>query len=139
MGTNSRIKLKIGICTACGKGSMAKELIGKLCRVHYWGEKREGHEIAKKSAQQKERDKEFRPIHDRFMRTHKECMIRQEGCLVKTTELHHGKGKIGDLLFDEQWLVAACLPCHRWAELHPVDAKVLGISFDRLESKNNLQ
>lgn len=41
------------------------------------------------------------------------CRIQLTGCTRIATELHHGKGKEGDLLLDERWWIPACANCHR--------------------------
>lgn len=51
---------------------------------------------------------------------------------LEATTVHHGKGRIGKLLLDQRWWVPLSLPGHDWCELHPVEAKAIGISFDRL-------
>lgn len=132
---NSRIKLKMGVCPECPDGSEPKPLIAKKCEIHYWQGKKVGHVIAKKSENQKERDKRYKPIRDRFILAHPKCMIIRDDCTIRATEVHHPEGKIGELYFDDSIFVAACHRCHRWAEEHPTEAKLLGFSRDRLNVK----
>lgn len=135
MAFNSRIKSKIGICIDCPPGSEPTTLIAKKkCYNHYWGPKRKT-PIAKKSETQKERDKRYYPIRNKFIKERSLCMIKVDGCTKKATDVHHPEGKIGELYFDDSKFIAACRNCHRWAEEHPTAAKELGVSADRLNVK----
>jgi hypothetical protein len=51
---------------------------------------------------------------------------------LRATTVHHGMGKIGKLLLDERFWIPLSLEGHRWAEEHPLEAKELQLSFDRL-------
>lgn len=85
----------------------------------------------RQSAQQEERLRTYRPIRDQYLRDNPDCVIRRPGCLGVATDVHHGRGKIGDLLFDTRYFVPGCRPCHRWAETHPKEAKAAGFSDNR--------
>lgn len=52
--------------------------------------------------------------------------------LPPSTDVHHMKGRTGNLLTDENNFIALCRWCHDWAENHPTQAKAEGISKSRL-------
>ncbi len=55
-------------------------------------------------------------------------------CDRPSTQIHHGKGKVGDLLYDTEYFIPVCDgPCHLWLETHPEEAKELGLSFNRVQ------
>ncbi|MFD2600191.1 hypothetical protein ACFSQ3_14630 [Sphingobacterium corticis] len=66
------------------------------------------------------------------MEQNKLCKARLEGCTVWTTDVHHKKGRINNLLTDETYFLPVCRSCHQVIELNPVLAKELGFSQSRL-------
>ena len=48
-------------------------------------------------------------------------------------DIHHKKGRDGDLLLDERYWLAVSRKGHIWIELHPIEAKEKGYSLSRLE------
>lgn len=56
-----------------------------------------------------------------------------ERCLSATsTDVHHRKGRMGDLLVDATYFLAVCRECHKWIEENPIEAKNAGFSLSRL-------
>jgi len=53
-------------------------------------------------------------------------------CGVMATQIHHKKGRVGDLLTDEKFFVSLCARCHDFVENHPKWAKEQGFSLSRL-------
>lgn len=85
------------------------------------------------SDKQQRRIKKYSLDKAPFLEQHPECMIKRPGCKIVSSQVHHTKGKIGELLFAQEYWVATCDgPCHSWAEAHPSEAKAMGISVDRL-------
>jgi len=74
--------------------------------------------------------KEYRIVRDAYMRDHKICEFPE--CNSPSTELHHKKGRIGNLLTDGRYFCALCHDHHEWSEKNPILAKELGLSVDRL-------
>lgn len=70
-------------------------------------------------------------IRETFMKEHPMCECGM-GCGLPSTDVHHMKGKIGDLLFDTRFFKALNRICHTWVETHPKEAKELGLSENRL-------
>jgi len=74
---------------------------------------------------------EYRVVRDLYLREHPICEFYT--CDCREVELHHGKGKIGKLLTNPKYFKALCREHHSWTELNPVEAKELGLSFNRLD------
>ena len=58
-------------------------------------------------------------------------------CAQYSSEVHHKAGRVEELLLDTTTWLPVCNSCHRWIELHPVEAKELGLSINRLTLKND--
>ena len=54
-------------------------------------------------------------------------------CTKVSTDVHHMKGRVGDLLLDETHWLSVCRGCHYWIEFRPEAAKALGFSKNRLD------
>lgn len=80
------------------------------------------------SDKQSKRMAEYMKIRDKFLNG-RWCAYHGHGCIP--TEVHHGAGKIGDLLTDTRYFVAVCPEAHRMIEGRPKWAKENGYSFDR--------
>lgn len=65
------------------------------------------------------------------MNEHPECEF--PGCSAKSTDLHHGAGRVGKLLLEEKYFKALCRRHHNYCEEHPLHAQQLGLSFKRLD------
>ena len=140
---SSTIKTKIGKCIDCGPDVKEKPLTAKRCFHHYWIHRDEVNSakktkvfeprkpIAKVSAKQLERLAKYRKIRNEFM-TNKNCEAKLQGCTIKATDLHHAKGKIGDLLTDKRFFKALCRNCHNYIETHPNFAKENNYSLNRI-------
>lgn len=67
-----------------------------------------------------------------YLENHKVCQMGVKGCRREATTVHHAKGRIGKLLTDIRYFVAACGDCHTWAENNVEAAKEMGVSVGRL-------
>lgn len=83
------------------------------------------------SDKQSSRLKAYRIARDAYMNVYTTCEFPE--CNNKSTDLHHGSGRVGDLLTNTKYFVALCRLHHDWVELHPNEAKELGLSFNRLD------
>ena len=137
---NSTIKIKKGICVDCGPGSKEQPLTAKRCKTHYWNYRASlkpvkikdiSKPISKVSSKQLERLAKYRKIRNEFM-ANKNCEAKLQGCTIKATDLHHAKGKIGDLLTDSRYFRALCRNCHNYIETHPNFAKENNYSLNRI-------
>lgn len=72
----------------------------------------------------------------KYYKAKAEYMIDHEYCevcnLEKADQIHHKKGRIGDLLFNKKYFLASCDSCHKKIEANPLWAKTLGYSLNRL-------
>ncbi len=52
------------------------------------------------------------------------------------TDIHHMRGRMGELLYNIKYFLAVCRSCHDRIEHEPVWAKRMGYSVDRLTIEN---
>jgi len=90
--------------------------------------------ISKVSVKQLERLKEYKKVRDAYMKEHPICEAQLDHCTGKSTDLHHGRGRIGSLLTDVSNFHALCSYCHHVVETRPSMAKELGLSKNRLDN-----
>lgn len=93
------------------------------------------------SDKEKERQSEYN-AQVKEWKIGKECALKPllndhthlPGCKGSLTN-HHQRGKIGDLLFDEEFWLPVCLGHHQYVELHPEESYQMGWSLLRLSSE----
>lgn len=85
------------------------------------------------SDKQAERLKEYRIIRDKFIQDNPTCMYPE--CSKQATDLHHAKGRVGNLLTDIKWFKSLCREHHIFIEENPTLAKEMGLSFSRLSDQ----
>jgi hypothetical protein len=96
--------------------------------------KKKPYKIKRRSDKRAEQEKEYSKGRIQFLIEHPVCEFN-ESCQRESTDVHHPEGRIGDLLTDFSKCKALCRGHHVWVELHPKEAKELGLSKSRL-SKN---
>ena len=135
----STIKTKIGNCK---KGCLNVALTGGLCSYHYWegirgksAEKAKKHGktsiIPAKSAKQLDRDLKYAKRVKVWKVENPICMANLKGCTHLSTQIHHKKGREGDLLMDTSKWLAICHKCHSWITEHSAQAIEMGLSLKR--------
>ena len=132
---NSSIKVKIGVCLMCDNG-IEVPLIAKLCKNHYWqsrAKKREGEKTARQpirkvSRKQASRLRDYQKVRLEFLGDNPFCKV----CGKRASDIHHKKGREGNLLTNKSYFLAVCRTCHQYIELHPEWAKEKGYSLNRL-------
>lgn len=78
--------------------------------------------IPKQSDEGKERMAIYNAIRSLFMVDKIcECCIT-DGIDTEATQVHHKKGRLGDLLYDIRHFMPVCAACHRYIEEHPNEA-----------------
>lgn len=82
------------------------------------------------SDKQAERLKEYREVRDEFLKLNPTCLFK--GCKGKA-EVHHSRGRVGDNLTDVSTFRNLCRKHHMWVEVHPKEAKELGLTETRLK------
>jgi len=70
-----------------------------------------------------------------FLIVHPYCQAKLQGCTKDSTEVHHKEGRGEQHNNFSTWL-AVCRSCHQWIEMHPLEAKELGLSSSRLKENN---
>ena len=73
---------------------------------------------------------EYRVVRDKYLSEHPICEFHTCDCRV--VELHHMAGRIGKLLTNPKYFKSLCREHHNYTELHPIEAKEMGLSIDRL-------
>lgn len=129
------MNIKLKECSNCGKMRPRWSAKTKCCKECHMktcdSEQKKLYRIKPVSDKQAERLKEYRKVRDEYMATYLVCEFPE--CQNKSQDLHHGAGRIGDLLTNTKYFVALCRMHHQWAECNPEEAKKLGISFSRLD------
>lgn len=78
-------------------------------------------------------DKKYSKLRKKFLEQNPMCQAHLPGiCSTTSTQVHHKAGRVGKLFLDITKWLAVCHHCHVWIEQHPVQAKELGYSLDRL-------
>lgn len=85
--------------------------------------------IRKLSPKRAKQNREYRQKAALYLSVHPVCEACKQN---EATQIHHKKGRIGELLTDMKYFLAVCESCHRFIELHPVQAKKYGFSLSRL-------
>lgn len=71
----------------------------------------------------------YKVLRDDFLKDHFICEV----CFKNpATDVHHKKGRLGELLTLVRYFLAVCRNCHTWIESHPKEAKDKGYSLSRL-------
>lgn len=140
------IKTKPKVCSGCGKVTdrlwrstpklckpcaMKADATGNKKELVYGMIKVTTKSISPVSIKQASRLKLYRIARDEYFKEKPVC--EYPGCTSTKITLHHGAGRIGDLLFDKRYFKSLCMHHHEWAESHPEEAKELKLSFDRLD------
>lgn len=88
--------------------------------------------IKKISVKREKENKEYSKKRTLFLDKNSVCFARLNNCTLKATDVHHKKGRIGSNFLDESTWIPLCRNCHSYIEEHPLIAKQLGFSEDRL-------
>lgn len=74
----------------------------------------------------------YRQRRDAFIIAHPICQARAKCAGSRSTEVHHKKGRVGELLIDETFFLATCHACHVFINENNEQAFALGLSESRL-------
>lgn len=91
--------------------------------------------INKKSEKRVVSDQLYTKLRKLFLERYPYCQAKLEGCLTKSTDVHHKAGRGDNYLNQDTWL-SVCRICHQYIELNPIKAKELGFSISRLTDEN---
>lgn len=89
--------------------------------------------IAKVSEKRKVDQKEYRKIVKKMLAENPNCDIKEEGCQIKATGLHHQKKRTPATFLDKRFLIRACNSCQMWVEIHPQEAIERGYSLSKFK------
>lgn len=87
--------------------------------------------IAHFSKKREKKQREYRKIVKKFLSKNIRCQVK--GCNKISEDVHHTRGRVGDLLTDERYFLAVCRDHHTLIECSPEWAKQKGYSQSRLK------
>lgn len=79
---------------------------------------------------------EYSKLRKVFFDKHPMCQAKIHNCSLKSTDVHHMKGR-GKYHLDTSTWLSVCRSCHNWIENNPEDAKDLGFSMTRVDDLNH--
>lgn len=126
------IQAKLKQCAGCNQmkhiwKSHGKDKYCKEC----WYSIEKPKSIAPISKKMKETVDQYTKIRTAYLVVNPSCKARLQGCTGAATDVHHKAGRGENHLRIATWL-PVCRSCHSWIELHPTEAKELGLSENRL-------
>jgi hypothetical protein len=126
------IQAKLKLCAGCNQmkhiwKSQGKDKYCKEC----WYSIEKPKSIAPISKKMKETVDQYSKLRTAYLVVNPSCKARLQGCTGQATDVHHKAGRGENHLKIATWL-AVCRTCHTWIELHPKEAKELGLSETRL-------
>lgn len=139
------------------QGCDYKAEIKKLCKYHYWDQLRKKSKKLNSGIKKilistsihnrgKIKTKLYADARKEYLETHRCCETKLEGCLIPTInsnskglQIHHKKGRIGELLFDKKYFLAVCQNCHNYIENNPEFAILNGYSLSRLAKQDDVE
>ena len=126
------IQAKLKQCAGCNQMKHIWKANGKdkYCKECWYGiEKPKS--IPSISKKMKETVDQYTKIRTAYLVVNPSCKARLVGCTSVATDVHHKAGRGENHLRIATWL-PVCRTCHTWIELHPKEAKELGLSETRL-------
>ena len=126
------IQAKLKQCAGCNLmkhiwKSHGKDKYCKEC----WYNIEKPKSIAPVSKKMRETIDQYTKIRTAYLVVNSSCKARLQGCTGVATDVHHKAGRGENHLRIATWLTV-CRSCHTWIELHPTEAKELGLSENRL-------
>ena len=86
--------------------------------------------IRSRSIKRAKQEREYAKIRKAYLFCHPTCEVN--GCTADAVEIHHKRGKIGNLLTDERFFLPVCRHHHNYIHDNPSIAMRLGYSLSRL-------
>jgi hypothetical protein len=127
------MQVKLKKCSGCGKDKVIWKADGKdkYCQP-CWSQIAPTKPIKQVSKKMVKITGEYEKKRVGFLALHSVCQANLSGCMLTATEVHHKAGRGADHNKISTWL-AVCRNCHNWIENHPLQAKELGFSQNRLD------
>ena len=130
----AKTKTQLGLCKSCAMKNATQignyKITTKSSDIKPVEKKKSKKNISPIAEKEKKRLAEYRVVRDEWLGINKRCQF--PNCYSRDVQLHHAAGRIGSLLTDTRYFRALCDTHHRWVELHPVEAKKMDLSVDRL-------
>lgn len=135
------------------EGCNNKAEIKKLCKYHYWSEikklssKVQNKKVKLRAVSKKgyEKSKLYKKARQEYLETHCCCEAKLTGCTIPTNsydntdlQIHHKKGRAGELLYNKDYFLAVCFNCHRYIEDNPYFAISNGFSLSRFAGEDDV-
>jgi len=126
------IQAKLKQCAGCNQMKHIWKANGKdkYCK-ECWYSIEKPKSIPTISKKMKETVDQYTKIRTAYLVVNPSCKARLVGCTSVATDVHHKAGRGENHLRIATWL-PVCRTCHTWIELHPKEAKELGLSETRL-------
>lgn len=89
--------------------------------------------IKKRSDKRAAQEKEYTKVRKAYLKANPLCGAKLNDCALQANQVHHKRGRIGELLTDTKYFLACCDNCHKLIEKLPAMAKEKGLSVLRLQ------
>jgi len=74
---------------------------------------------------------DYSKLRKTFLESYPMCQAKVYNCSLRSTDIHHMKGR-GKYHLDTSTWLSVCRSCHDWIEKNPEEAKELNYSQSRL-------
>ena len=92
------------------------------------------YKIPSRSSKRGKEERLYASLRKNFLLSYPQCQAQIPGqCTHQSTEVHHKKGRVGNLLIDVSKFLAVCRNCHEWIENHTPEAQKLGFSINKIK------
>ena len=89
--------------------------------------------MRKVSKKQSANLRQYKKVREAYLESNPNCEAKTSNCTYIAQEIHHVRGRCGNLLQDDSNFLSVCRNCHVWIENNVKEAKELGFSKSRLE------
>jgi hypothetical protein len=83
--------------------------------------------LSPRSSKKEKLDAAYSTLRKIYLQNHPMCEARLPGCSLEAHDIHHKKGRIGELYLDDTEWIAACRSCHTEIHNNPQISKDLGL------------
>lgn len=109
---------------------------GGYCKWHqgYRADKKKPKPLNKVSDKEVQRLYKYGKARKEYLKENPICEVK--GCDRKATQIHHKKGRVGELLYNKEFFFATHIECHTEIETNPEWAYKNGYSIRRNGTNN---
>lgn len=127
------LQTKLKTCNGCSLPKVIWKSEGKekYCK-ECWYSKEKPKSISPVSKKRKKERSTYSVIREAFLVVKPHCEAKLVGCTLKSTDIHHKAGRVGENYLKITTWLAVCRSCHKWIEENPNEAKELNLSENRL-------